>query len=331
MAMKKKVSMNHKKYKEWIQLFLYDELTQSEKDELLNHLKDCNECNAELEKLKRFYSSLNEIALPEPDQNLLSEARREFNAALRAERSKRKSPVFSFFNLSEFFFSPMKIAFGGAAVLIVGIFVGYLLFNKEIKPGIQTILQDNNINGISSLEEDTRITNVRFIDQDASDGEIEFTVDATKPIHIKGNISDPKIQNILTYSMLYEKNPGVRLNAINVISTKTTGDDKEIKGALITVAKYDTNLGVKREALKLLRSFPFDTDVREALLYILLNDKNSSMRIEAISSLKAVSEKGNGFNEDEISAFRENVKKEENNYVKYQMKTVLGENIQNEK
>ncbi len=82
--------MNHKKYKEWIQLFLYDELTQNEKEELLNHLENCNECSAELEKQKKFYSSLKDVSLQEPDQNLLSEARREFYAALRVEKSKRK-------------------------------------------------------------------------------------------------------------------------------------------------------------------------------------------------------------------------------------------------
>ena len=55
------------------------------------------------------------------------------------------------------------------------------------------------------------------------------------------------------------------------------------------------------------------------------------MRIEAITSLKEISEKGTGFNQDEISAFRENLKKEENNYVKFQMKTVLQENLKSEK
>ena len=71
--------------------------------------------------------------------------------------------------------------------------------------------------------------------------------------------------------------------------------------------------------------------MREALLYILLNDEDSAMRIEAITSLKEISEKGTGFNQDEISAFRENLKKEENNYVKFQMKTVLQENLKSEK
>jgi len=321
--------MDHKKYKEWIQLFLYDELTQKEKDELSNHLNDCNECSAEFEKQKRFISVLKNTALPEPDQNLLSEARREFNAALRVERTKRSSFSFPKINLSGFFFSPFRIAFSGAVVLIAGILLGYLLFNRQSENIIPEIDQEDNL---LSLEDRTQITNLRFIDQDPSDGEIEFTVDAIKPLRIKGKVSDPEIQNILTYSMLYEQNPGIRLNAINLIKTNVIqNDDEEIKAALITVAKYDTNLGVKREALKLIRSFQFDSEVREALLYILLNDENSAIRIEAITSLKEISEKGNGFNKDEISAFRENLKKEENNYVKFQMKTVLQENLKNEK
>lgn len=326
--------MNHKKYKEWIQLFLYDELKQKEKDELLNHLENCNECSAELEKQKSFYSSIDEITSSEADENLLSEARREFNSALKVERTKRGSFSLPKINLAGFFFSPSKIAFSGAAVLVVGILVGYLLFNeRSVSSGTiaeQPVVkkQDN----LSSLEDKTQITNLRFIDQDASDGEIEFTVDAIKPIHIKGKVSDPKIQNILTYSMLYERNPGVRLNAINLIGKNiNTKKDDEIKTALVTVAKYDTNMGVRREALKLLRSFPFDNEIREGLLYILLNDENSAMRIEAITSLKEITEKGNNLNEKEISAFRENLKKEENNYVKYQMKTVLGETSKNEK
>ena len=321
--------MNHKKYKDWIQLFLYDELTQKEKDELQNHLNSCSKCNAEFEKQKRFFSVMEKSSLPEADQNLLSEARRELSAALKVEKSKKVSFSFPKTNLSGFFLSPFRTAFSGSAVLAAGILIGFLLFGNQSNNVIPIVEEEN---GLSSLEERTQITNLRFIDQDPSDGEIEFTVDAIKPVHIKGKVSDPKIQNILTYSMLYEQNPGVRLNAVNLISKSVKGnDDKEIKAALITVAKYDTNLGVRREALKLLRNFQYDSDVREALLYILLNDESSAMRIEAITSLKDISEKGNGFNQAEISAFRKNLEKEENNYVKFQIKTVLQENLKNEK
>lgn len=326
--------MNHKKYKEWIQLYLYDELTQIEKDELTNHLADCNECSAELEKQKRFYLSVKEIPLSEADMNLLSEARREFNSALKVEKTKRGSFSFPRIDISGLFFSPFRVAFSGVTVLVAGILIGYLVFNESSESkGIiaeQPVAEQQN--NLSSLENKTQITNLRFIDQDASDGEIEFMVDAIKPIHIKGKVSDPKIQNILTYSILYEQNPGVRLNAINLIGTNiNTQKDNELKAALVTVAKYDTNMGVRREALKLLRSFPFDNEIREGLLYILLNDENSAMRIEAITSLKEITAKGNNLNKEEISAFHENLKKEENNYVKFQIRRVLQENLKNEK
>jgi hypothetical protein len=326
--------MDHKKYKEWIQLYLYDELTQIEKDKLTGHLTECNECSIELEKQKKFYSSVKEVPFPEADVNLLSEARREFNSALKVEKTKRGSFSFPRIDISGLFFSPFRIAFSGVTVLIAGILIGYLVFSKHSESGSaiteQPVVEQQD--GISSLENKTQITNLRFIDQDASDGEIEFTVDAIKPIHIKGKVSDPKIQNILTYSMLYEQNPGVRLNAINLIGTNiNTRKDNEIKTALVTVAKYDTNMGVRREALKLLRSFPFDSEIREGLLYILLNDENSAMRIEAITSLKEITAKGNNLNEGEISAFQENLKKEENNYVKFQIRKVLQENVKNEK
>ena len=290
-----------------------------------------------LKSRKDFFLLLKTLHCLRLTRNLLSEARREFNAALKAvqrtpfgESTKRKSFHFLKFNLSEFFFSPFKLAFSGAAVLAAGILIGFLLFNKANDNIIPVVEEENSL---ASLQQDrTQITNLKFIDQDASDGEIEFTVDAIKPVHIKGKVNDPKIQSILTYSMLYEQNPGVRLNAINLIKTNTAqNNDEEIKTSLITVAKYDANIGVRREALKLLRSFPYDSDVRSALLYILLNDENSAMRIEAITSLKEISEKGNGFSQNEISAFRENLKKEENNYVKFQIKTVLQENQKNEK
>lgn len=320
--------MNHKKYKEWIELFFLDELNEKEKSELQNHLNDCNECSAEFEKQKKFYSLIEKTQLPEPDEKLLSEARRELTAALRVEKNKQQSFSFPRFNLNEFFFSPARLAFGGIAVLALGILLGFLLFNKTEK----VIALNEDENQFTFPEEAARITNVRFIDSDPSDGEIEFTVDAVKSLQIKGKVTDPEIQNILTHSILFEDNPGVRLNALNLINTNALkNNDEEIKAALINVAKYDSNLGVRREALKLLRTFSFDSDVREALLYILLNDDNSSMRIEAISSLKEAGERGNGFNQKEISAFKEKYSKEENDYIKYQIKTALQENINNEK
>jgi hypothetical protein len=318
--------MNHNKYKEWIQLYLYDELDENSRAKLLEHLAMCNECSAGMEKQKAFLDTIARNKLSDADESLLNEARRELNAALRVERSKGHSSLFNKFRLMEFFSSPLRVSFSGAVVLAVGLMIGYFLFSN---PDVSYIEPKTLSDNASLLNENVRITNLRFINQNISDGEVEFIFDAVKPVHIKGKVNDPQIQNILTFSMLYEQNPAVRLNAIYAMGSSAK-QDEELKTALITVAKYDTNAGVRREALKLLRSFSYDKEIKEALLYILFNDENSAMRIEAINNLKEAHQHGLTFNTDELSIFKESLKSEDNDYIRYVVNTVLKEDISNE-
>ena len=326
--------MNHEKYKELIQLYVYNELNAAEKTSLENHLSSCTECRSELELQKKLISNLTKIKSFEVDDTFLNEARSELRAALRRERSRETfgKKLTSF--IGSITQSPYKAAFAGLTLVALGFLFGYLNFHKADI----IIAPTESKNDFSSLENNIQINNVKFIDQDASDGEIEFTFEAIKPVHIKGSIDDERIQNVLVYSMLNEQNPGVRLNAINVIGEKSpsgkmdqrTQLDNDIKTALLSVVKYDENPGVRREALKILRTYPYDDEIKEVLLYVLMNDENSGLRIEAISGLNEASKKGMNFNPEELSIFKERMERDENNYVRYQAKTVLKEYNLNE-
>jgi hypothetical protein len=269
------------------------------------------------------------------DDNLLFEARSELRASLRRERSRVTIGDRLTAFISSMVQSPYRAAFAGLSLIALGFLFGYLNFHKA---DIIIAPPDESKNDLSSLENNVQINNIKFIDQDASDGEIEFTFEAVKPIHIKGDINDQRIQNVLVYSMLNEQNPGVRLNAINVIGENTppgklnqkTQGDKDIKKALLSVAKYDENPGVRREALILLRTYPYDNEIKEALLYVLINDENSGLRIEAINGLSDANKEGINFNPEELSIFKEKMERDENNYVRYQAKTVLKEYNLNE-
>ena len=88
-----------------------------------------------------------------------------------------------------------------------------------------------------------------------------------KPVTLKGRVDDPKIQSILTYSMLNEQNPGSRFNSINAMfSEKPIKFDEDVKNALITVVMTDENPGVRREALRLMKKLPNDEDVKKTIL-----------------------------------------------------------------
>jgi len=175
--------------------------------------------------------------------------------------------------------------------LIVGVLIGNLFFSKSSNSEFTG--QQNGDNRFASLSEDISISNVRFVDSDATDGEVEFTFQASRPVHLKGNVNDPQIQSVLTYAMLNEQNPGSRLNSINAMDTeKPMQYDSDVKNALITVIMTDQNPGVRREALKLMNKFPYDESMKQTLLYVITNDTVSGLRIEALNSLIEASDKG---------------------------------------
>lgn len=327
--------MNHEIYKQWLQLAVENELTKAEQNEFDKHLLECPECRVELEELKSLKSLLLKHLPVETDDQMLLEARQMLRNTLRKERNRQNfgSRLKGFFGI--FASVKLQIAFGGIVVLAAGIFIGYIFFNKPA--GIvnssssagQQLFQNVSDN-FSFAQNDVRITNVRFIDQNAKDGEIEFIFDAVKPVRIKGNINDERIKNILTYSMLNVENPGVRLNSINAISSENKSQvDTKVKSALISVAKFDDNPGVRRQAIKLLSTFNDNEDVKNTLLYVLMNDKISGNRIEAINSLIQAQKQGTRFSQDELSVFKEKMKADDNNYIRFQAKAVLMKNDPN--
>jgi hypothetical protein len=287
------------------------------------HLKDCDECGNELEQQRNLLSLISDKK-NEVDDNLLMEARAQLRGAIRNERQRK-----GYFDnvvqyLNDFITIPFRAALSGAALLVIGFFIGYLFYGSST---IETIIvPDKSNNEFPVFQDDVTISNISFIDSDPSDGEVEFTFVAMKPVYLKGRVDDPKIQSILTYSMLNEQNPGSRFNSINaMVSEKPIKFDKDVKDALITVVMTDENPGVRREALKLMKKLPYDEDVKSALIYVLTSDTSSGLRIEAINTLVEAGKKGFTLNKNEIDLFKQQLQTDDNSYIRYRTKTILQE------
>ena len=315
--------MNHNEIKKLIRLSLYGELTNEEQSVLELHLKDCDECRNELEQQRNLLSLISDKK-NEVDDNLLIEARAQLRGAIRNERQRKGylDNVIQFLN--DFITIPFRLALSGAALLAIGFFVGYLFYGS---PTIETIIMPNKTNTeFPVFQDDVTISNISFIDSDPSDGEVEFTFVAMKPLYLKGRVDDPKIQSILTYSMLNEQNPGSRFNSINaMVSESPIKFDEDVKNALITVVMTDENPGVRREALKLMKKLPYDEDVKSALIYVLTSDTSSGLRIEAINTLVEAGKKGFTLNKNEIDLFKQKLQTDDNSYIRYRTKTILQE------
>ncbi len=320
--------MNHELYKEYIQLQLYGELNGKEKKELELHLLACEECNMEMSEMQQFYSSLSQHHRLEMTSEMLDDARFELRNTLRGNDGNQSLWDWLFNALNNVFAPQYRIAFGTVAILTIGFFLGYLVFVNPAKPqqplSQTTPSMEVSSNTIPALQNDAKIGNIRFLNPDQGDGNVEFTFDAITPMKMKGNVNDGRIQKILTYALLNEQNPGVRLRSVNAMATEQLKPtDNDLKDALITALTTDENIGVRREAMNALKRFPLDEQIKHALLSVLKQDSNSSMRIEAINTLESFKSEKNHFDEDIVNVLKEKVQTETNNYIKLRAKAVL--------
>ena len=312
--------MNHRRYKEWVQLAACGELGEEQEKLLEGHCQTCAECRTELEALRSFTAKL-PGAVPGPvvDEQLLEEARRGLRAALQHELSRPAWRRVLREAWASFAVRRTVFALAGAAAVLAGIVLGRVALPPVAQetPATAAIAR--------SAESEPRITNVRFLRSDPASREVEFTFDAVTPVRLRGTIDDPRIQRVLAHAMLNEENPGTRLRAVSAIAgpgSETT--DPEIKAALIQTLNHDENAGVRREALKVLQRMPFDNEIRNAIIETLIHDKNPALRIAAINCLDSTRAASPG-NQDLLSVLREKAAKDENSYIRLKAREVLQE------
>lgn len=319
--------MEHSEFKDKILLYFYEELSQQERAEFEKHKVNCEECSKVYNDELSFFSELEKDKFPVVNDGLLSSARYQLSKALRNEQKSVNESVVD--QVLSFFFTPYRFALSSAVVLTLGILIGYTFFSGRSSAPVSGYSNGNYINASDGFElnqQVLRISNLHFIDADASDGEIEFEFEAIKPVRLKGSVNDPQIQAVLAYSMLNNQNPGSRLSSINAIETKPQLKiDSDTKNSLLTVMLTDENPGVRLEALKVLKKLPYDETIKQSFLTVLTSDTTSGLRIEAINAISELMEQGLKFSQEELTLFKEKFNNDENNYIKFKSRTILQE------
>ena len=318
--------MNHAQYKEMLQLSVLRELGDEEQQVLARHLQACEACRQELEELAKFSTLVHQRGSFETSDELLREARQELRVALRLERSRR-SGWEEFLEKFEFLVSPrVRMAVGGVAMLAAGVLVGRLgMTPAEETPGIGVTPA---MSSDASLRGETRISNVRFVNPEPVNGEVEFTFEAVTPIQMRGQVNDPAVQKVLAQGLMNDQNPGTRLKAVSTLGNfgdQSMVPDHEIKSALIQALKSDANVGVRKEALRVLQRFPLDKEVRDALLYVLRLEENPAMRIDVINALEKPVLDGQLRDDDVLNVLREKMQSDDNNYIRLRARNVYEE------
>jgi hypothetical protein len=319
--------MEHSEFKEKILLYFYEELSEQERTLFEKHKVDCEVCAKIYVTELAFFRELEKDKSPVANNRILSSARYQLSRALREEQKAEKESAVD--RLFSFLFTPYRFAVSSAVALTIGLLIGYALFSSESTEPIIKNGNGNFINasdGFAFNDQVLRISNIHFIDADASDGEIEFEFEAVKPVRMKGSVNDPQIQAVLAYSMLNNQNPGSRLSSINAIETKPqVRIDSDTKNSLLTVMLTDANPGVRLEALRVLKKLPYDETIKQSFLTVLTSDTTSGLRIEAINAISDLIEKGLTFSQDDLTLFKERLNNDSNHYIKIKSRSILQE------
>lgn len=324
--------MTPRQLREWLYLSLYDELSEHEEHLLQEYLAKDETARDEYDQLKKLHQTLEKEDRKTLSDKTLWEARQGLQAVLRYEQASRSfwqrvtDTLTIWKDLIPMEWIPRyRVVFGGGAIFALGLFLGSQgLFTGTLPEGdvIRGGLSEADLLSRSDVE----ISNVRFMDPDVSDGGVEFVFEAIRPIHMKGPLSDPRIQKVLAYAVVNEQNPGVRLRAVNAVGAfRQPSADNEIKHALITALKSDPNDGVRGEALNALIQYPFDRAVKSALLHVLTHDTNAALRIEAINRLESRADEETQADPALVDVLRSKMETDENSYIRLRARTVLDE------
>ena len=322
--------MKHKKFEEWLQLSLYKELSEQEQTLLNDHLTKCERCRGELNELKKVHSALahhKPMAIEEP---LLQDMRRNLRQQIKIDSEKISLRTKVQNTLDRFLDPPLQVVFGGVAALLIGILIGYLVFKMPTEKSLA--LRQTSFASSAMEAGESQITNIRFLDRNTQNGEVEFTFESITPVRIRGNINDENVQKVLARALVSDQNAGIRLRAVNMIGTQTEQKqagtpslDTEVKIALITALLHDRNLGVRKEAINVLKNYLPDPVIVRAFLNVLANETNTGLKITAINSLDLSKYENQPMSREIYDMFRNKAQSDDNNYIRIRAKLALQE------
>jgi hypothetical protein len=313
--------MKHNDYQELLRLSFIDELNDEDRRVLDDHVKTCRDCRDEVEELRKLGMLLERGQRFTITDQMLDEARRELRVALRLRQSRRPFWAGILEQFDAFAAPAARVALGGAAMILVGLATGYLLFKSSETTAVSGISKAVGQGAAQSTE--TTIANFRFVGQSLQQNDVEFTFDLVTPVHMKGSISDAMVQRVMAQALMNEQNPGARLRTVSAIAdqVETLKDsDKEIKVALLQAVKGDANVGVRKQALRALQRFPLDNEIKDALLFVLKNEENPGIRIEVIGFLQSPEQSRQPVDQDLLSVLKDKMQSDNNNYVRIRAK-----------
>lgn len=180
------------------------------------------------------------------------------------------------------------------------------------------------------------IANVQFVDSDATDEEIGVSFDITSRWTVTGNPKDKSMVRLLSYMLENEESMTPRSSAMEWVR-RTYSDpayaDPEIANALAKVLRNDSHEGVRIRAVETLTTLPpaVAMQTRDALIDALKSDPNPAVRLKAVEALIEMARSGEVLDAAMVDTLRQKAAQDDENlYVRVKAAEALSEIKPNE-
>lgn len=264
------------------------------------HLAVCAACREQLAEEKNFQITLacqpQEADLLDASGVLLSQCRSELAESLDdivRPAVLEKTPVLGAFRR----WMALRPVWSGAALVFVGALVGVQASQWYAARGnINPLDLAVNVRPVPHISDDQlskmAVAGINFMPASgAGTQNVRVQLNAEQPMELNGSIDNSDVKRVVMYVV---KNgdrfdPGMRLDCLDAL--KAAAKDSEVRSALLTAARNDSNPAVRLKALEALRDSTADDAVREVLLDTLKRDTNPGVRVEAVNLLVGSLEK----------------------------------------
>jgi hypothetical protein len=270
-----------------IALFAYGELPDDQCPALEGHLATCQRCQEEFAAVQALQQAMALAPAQEPSANLLAQARLRLEEALDTmPRTSWLARVHQslFRGVSTLGRAPVA----ASALLVLGLgsggWAGYHYSALSHRPVAELA---------GAVEGAGKIANVNSIVREPNSENVVVHFNRLVPETTQGSLDDPRIRELLVLGAQSQVNPGVAQNSVNLLARECEAGhqcaDGPIRKALLVALRYDKNSGVRLNALNGLKPYVAeDMGVRDGVLQALLDDSDATVRSRAIELLHPV-------------------------------------------
>lgn len=259
-----------------VELYLWDELSSSERHALEDHLGFCADCRNALEEARCLEQLVGLRTTPEPSPELLVSCRQALAGALDRERSGWRRLLGGWGPAA---LRPSRVL-AASVLIIAGFALGWALRQRAPHVESAAALAARDRGAPPALG---RIAGITQISADPGTNSVSIGLDAERHVTLQGSVGNPRIRRVLIDAMKNYSNPGIRLDTLDAL--RPAAGDPGVQQAMLGALRHDPNAGVRLQAVQSVEGAQTSRAVDIALAGAVQDDSNPGVRVAATDAL----------------------------------------------